>query len=93
VYLGAKRRYINTLPFLFPYIAPVDHVKHTWHRVKIGTYIQCGSIRNLVINVCAWHKISFKNGIIKLMLRDLQKVMVVYSEIKIYSHFTSGSNK
>jgi len=28
--------------------------------------------RNFIINVCAWHKISFKNGIIKLMLRDLK---------------------
>jgi len=28
--------------------------------------------RDLVINVCACHKISFKNGIIKQMLRDLK---------------------
>jgi len=28
--------------------------------------------RNLVINVCAWHKISFKNDIIKLILQDLK---------------------
>jgi len=27
---------------------------------------------NLVINVCAWHKISFKNAIIKQMLGDLK---------------------
>jgi len=28
--------------------------------------------RNLVINVYAWHKISFKNAIIKQILRDLK---------------------
>jgi len=44
------------------------------HRVKIGTYIKWGSFVISKNNACAWHKISFKNAIIKQMSQDLKGI-------------------